>query len=85
MSNKPFLKKLLKLEQQQSPSISRRESEIDGEIQNAFIVTNDLVDQYVEVCSKTGIITAHGDNDDEFVGADEGCDWVYSLVDDLLQ
>ena len=82
MPDTRFLKKLIDLEQRNCPNIDRRQAEIDGEVQDAFIVTNDLDDRYVEVCSKTGLITAHGDNEDEFIG-DSYCDWVYDLVDEL--
>ena len=83
MSNKPFLKKLLKLEQQQCSNIQRRKSNSKN-VADAIIVYNDLDERYVEVCSETGIIFAHGDHVDYFAGNDD-CDWVYSLVDDLLQ
>ena len=78
-SDLEFLAKLEELEQQEHPNVYRKTAEIDGEIQEAFIVNHDSDDRYVEVCSKTGIVTATGDSENEFV-TDNDYDWVYGLV-----
>ena len=47
-------------------TVDRRVDEIDGEIQNSYVVYSDDFQRWVQFCEKTGLVVAYGDRYDEF-------------------